>query len=159
MNEHEALIHQFYKAFQALDADAMKACYHPDIQFSDPAFPALKGAEAGAMWSMLTDTLKKSEGPWKLTCSNIMVKGNQGTCRWEAHYVLSLTGRKIHNIIDARFEFRDGKIYRHTDDFDFYRWARMAFGWKGMLLGWTSFFRAKVQGTVAARLRKFMERV
>jgi hypothetical protein len=42
----------------------------------------------------------------------------------------------VHNVIDARFTFRDGKIIRHVDTFDLYRWAGMALGFKGKLLGW-----------------------
>ena len=33
----------------------MAACYAPDVQFSDPVFPDLRGREAGAMWQMLTE--------------------------------------------------------------------------------------------------------
>ena len=32
----------------------MAACYAPDVTFSDPVFPDLRGAQAGAMWRMLT---------------------------------------------------------------------------------------------------------
>ncbi|NJN40957.1 MAG: nuclear transport factor 2 family protein [Flammeovirgaceae bacterium] len=132
----------------------MKSCYHPNIHFSDPVFPDLNGQEVGRMWGMLIDALKKSEGGWKLTFSGITTSGDRGKCRWEAHYVFSGTGRKIHNLIDAEFTFKDGKIIGHTDRFDFYRWARMAFGVKGLALGWTPFFKKKVQATVARRLEK-----
>ena len=53
---------------------------------------------------------------------------------------------------------QDGKIIDHTDTFDFYRWARMAFGVKGILLGWTPFFKSKVQLTVKKALAKFTSR-
>jgi len=33
-----ALIQRFYEAFQRSDAEAMAACYAPDVQFSDPVF-------------------------------------------------------------------------------------------------------------------------
>ncbi|MCB9298566.1 MAG: hypothetical protein H6559_36450 [Lewinellaceae bacterium] len=46
---------------------------------------------------------------------------------------------------EASFQFRDGKIIRHTDRFGFYRWARQAFGIPGLLLGWTGWFRARVR--------------
>lgn len=55
---------------------------------------------------------------------------------WEARYDFTATGRKVHNIIDATFEFADGKIIRHRDHFDLHRWAGMALGLKGKLLGW-----------------------
>jgi len=42
----------------------------------------------------------------------------------------------VHNVIDAKLEFKDGKIVRHTDTFDLWRWAGMALGMKGKLMGW-----------------------
>lgn len=42
----------------------------------------------------------------------------------------------MHNVIDARFTFRDGKIIRHVDTFDLHRWSGMALGLTGKLLGW-----------------------
>jgi ketosteroid isomerase-like protein len=158
MHPNAQLIQRFYAAFQNMDADAMKSCYHSNIHFSDPAFPDLKGAQAGAMWSMLIENLKKGKGGWKLEFSNIAANDTEGSAHWEAHYTLSSTGNQIHNIIDARFQFQDGKIIRHVDSFDFYRWARMGFGLKGTLLGWAPFFKKKVQATVNGLLVKYMER-
>ena len=154
MNDHEEVIKKFYSSFQSLDVEGMKSCYHPDVRFSDPVFPDLKGPEVGAMWAMLIDALKKGDGGWKLTFSQVAAMGDNGKCRWEAHYVFSGTGRRVHNVIDAEFAFKEGKIVKHTDRFDFYRWARMAFGFTGLLMGWTPFFKNKVQVTVARRLAK-----
>jgi ketosteroid isomerase-like protein len=46
VHPNEALIERFYRAFQARDAATMGTCYHPDIVFSDPAFPELRGLDA-----------------------------------------------------------------------------------------------------------------
>ena len=53
VHAHEALVREFYARFAARDAEGMAACYHPDIAFSDPVFPMLRGDEAGDMWRML----------------------------------------------------------------------------------------------------------
>lgn len=156
MHPNARLIQQFYSSFQNLDAAGMARCYHPQVQFRDPVFPDLQGAEAGAMWSMLTTTVKKANSGWTLTVENIQADDHHGSCTWHAHYTFSQTGRKVHNIIQASFEFADGTILRHTDTFDFYRWARQAFGFTGVLIGWTPFFQKKVQATVAARLNNFI---
>jgi ketosteroid isomerase-like protein len=158
MHPHEQLIHNFYTAFQKLDADGMKNCYHADIQFSDPAFPDLNGNKAGAMWAMLIENLKKGKGGWKLEFGNISANETEGRAHWEAYYTLSSTGNQVHNRIDAYFQFQEGKIVRHVDAFDFYRWARMGFGVKGILFGWAPFFKKKVQTTVNGLLIKYMER-
>jgi len=46
---HAALIERFYQAFDEGDGDTMAACYAPDVRFSDPVFPDLRGSRAGAM--------------------------------------------------------------------------------------------------------------
>ena len=79
------------------------------------------------------------------------------SAHWEPTYLFSATGRVVHNITDAEFEFDDaGLITRHTDRFDFWRWARQALGAPGLLLGWTPLLRARVRTQAAANLKRFM---
>ena len=49
---------------------------------------------------------------------------------------LGETGKKVHNVIDARFTFRDGLIATHHDTFDLRAWMAQAMGVTGVLLGW-----------------------
>ena len=147
-----AIIEAFYKSFQQLDANGMKACYHPDIEFSDPVFPNLTGDAAGAMWTMLC---KRAEN-FHLTYSDISADETSGTAQWQAQYKFSATGRKVHNIITANFEFKDGKIIKHNDHFNFWRWSRMALGVSGVLLGWTPLLQNKVRATANQNLQIFM---
>jgi len=149
----KALIEKFYSAFKNLDAETMANCYHKDIVFKDPAFGILKGVKAKNMWRMLCANQKGKD--FKISFSNITFKDVKGTANWEAHYTFSKTGRKVHNKITATFEFKDGKIIKHTDSFNLYRWAQQAFGTTGYLIGWTSFFRKKLQKQTNAMLSKF----
>jgi ketosteroid isomerase-like protein len=152
MHPNAKLISDFYSAFQRRDADAMAACYHPEAEFSDPAFPGLRHAEVTSMWRMLAERGKDLE----LTFTDVQADDRTGRAHWDARYTFSGTGRKVLNRIDAEFEFRDGKILRHTDRFDFWRWSSQALGPVGMLLGWTPFLRNKVQSQARASLEKFM---
>ena len=129
---HAQLIETFYGAFQKRDADTMVSCYHPNVWFSDPVFQDLKGPRAGAMWRMLCERATTLT----LEYSGVDADDKTGRAHWEARYDFTATGRKVHNVIDARFEFADGKIVRHADSFDLWRWAGMALGPKGKLLGW-----------------------
>ena len=61
MHAHETLIRDFYAAFARHDAEAMARCYHADIFFTDPVFPALRGRDAGDMWRMLLSRAKDLE--------------------------------------------------------------------------------------------------
>jgi hypothetical protein len=62
----------------------------------------------------------------------------------------------VHNIIDATFTFRDGKIVRHVDRFDLWRWAGMALGVTGKLLGWTPIVQGKIRAQAAQGLDAFI---
>ncbi|MES2072960.1 MAG: nuclear transport factor 2 family protein [Pseudomonadota bacterium] len=148
MHTNARLIETFYQAFQKLDAESMAACYAPEVQFSDPVFPALHGREAGDMWRMLTTKAQN----FSLVFDGIEADDKQGRAHWVATYTFSQTGNTVVNDIQARFEFRDGKIVRHVDSFDLWKWARQALGLKGLLLGWTPLVRNAVQAQAAKGL-------
>lgn len=154
MHPHAQLIERFYQAFQKRDAAGMARCYHPEVHFSDPAFPELRGARAGAMWTMLCAKGKDL----RLEYRDVQADDRTGSAHWEAWYTFSKTGRPVHNQIDARFEFRDGLIVRHQDRFDFHRWASQALGPAGRLLGGFGFLRRKVQAMAAKGLDEFIAR-
>lgn len=151
---NESLIERFYGAFAACDGAAMEACYAPDVHFSDPVFPDLRGAEAGAMWRMLTGQAKDLE----IELLEHESDGERGSARWLARYTFTQTGRPVVNDVRASFRFADGLIAEHVDDFDFHRWARQALGPAGLLLGWTPFIRSAVRRRARASLDEFLAR-
>src|SRR5688572_5589741 len=142
-----ALIEKFYTAFAHADAEGMVSCYTDDIAFEDPAFGPLKAEDAKNMWRMLVNP------GLSLLFSKVWADDNKGGAHWEATYIFSKTGRKVINKIDAEFEFRDGKISKHTDHFSFWKWSAQALGTPGLLLGWTPFLRNKVRQQALERLR------
>lgn len=146
------LITTFYTGLSELNAEKMIACYHDDILFEDPGFGKLKGERAKNMWRMLC----KNAQNFRIEFSEINVDDHTGSAHWEAWYSFSQTGRSVHNIIDAQFEFKEGKIIKHTDHFNLHRWASQALGWKGKLLGGTGFFKKKLHQKTNRLLDKFM---
>ncbi|MCK8523265.1 nuclear transport factor 2 family protein [Aquimarina sp. D1M17] len=146
------VIEKFYTAFSKLDADTMISCYHDDIVFEDPGFGKLEGERAKAMWQMLCANARD----FTLEYSDVKANDTSGSAHWEAKYTFSQTGRKVHNRIDAEFEFKDGKIIKHTDHFNLHRWASQAIGWKGKLLGGTGFFKKKLIQQTNRLLDKYM---
>lgn len=149
---NDPLIEKFYASFQQKDWKSMHACYHDEVVFSDPVFPMLKGSQAKAMWHMLVTSARDLS----ITCINSKANEQTGSCDWEAKYIFSKTGAPVHNRIHAEFTFKDGKIIRHADTFDLTRWAGMALGLPGKLLGWTPWMHAKIRATAAAGLAKFV---
>ena len=154
MNANEATLKRFYEAFQQRDAATMAACYAPDVQFSDPVFPDLRGADAGTMWKMLCERGKDL----KVDFRDVRADDKAGAAHWDAWYTFSTTGRHVHNSIDATFEFRDGRIVRHADRFDLHRWAGQALGTPGKLLGWTPFLQNKIRAMAGKGLADWKAR-
>jgi ketosteroid isomerase-like protein len=147
-----AVINRFYEAFARRDAEAMTACYAPDVRFADPAFGELHGDEARAMWRMLVERGKDLE----VVHSKVAADADGGSAHWDADYTFSATGRKVHNSIDARFRFEGGLIADHKDSFDLYRWARQALGPIGLLLGWTPPVQSKIRSGARESLDEYM---
>ena len=154
MNTNEQLIHNFYTAFQQLDAKAMNACYSDDIVFYDPVFELLRADEAKAMWEMLCKNAKD----FTLSFENIKDLGdNYYTCDWVASYTFSKTGRKVVNKIKAHMMIVDGIIIEHSDAFSLHKWSIQALGFSGWLLGLNSFYQRKIKNTARRNLLRFRE--
>ena len=153
MHPNAELVDTFYRSFAARDAAGMAACYHSEVHFTDPVFD-LRGPDVSAMWAMLCDRGQDLVVDFR----DVEADDRTGRAHWDATYTFSATGRGVRNSIDARFEFRDGRIVRHVDSFDFWRWSRQALGLPGVLLGWSALLRAKVARTAARSLERHAAR-
>jgi ketosteroid isomerase-like protein len=148
---NDTLIQRFYAAFARGDGATMAACYAPVSHFRDPVFQDLDGAQAGAMWRMLTG----SSRDFRLELLEHDSDVSSGTAHWLAHYTFSQTGRPVVNDVHASFRFAGGLITDHVDAFDFRHWAAQALGPRGQLLGWTPLVRSAVQRRARASLDRF----
>jgi ketosteroid isomerase-like protein len=136
-----ALIERFYDAFSRHDGPAMVACYHPNAEFSDDVFGDLDAAHVSGMWKMFCETGKDL----RVEASDVRADDRSGSATWNAWYTFAATGRPVHNVIQARFEFADGLIRRHEDSFSFPAWASQALGTPGKLFGRLPFLRKAVR--------------
>src|ERR671938_214767 len=110
---NEGVIERFYDAFSRKDGAAMADCYAPDVSFWDPVFNDLRGAEAGAMWRMLTAQARDLS----IELLDREADAERGTARWRARYTFTQTGRPVVNEVKASFHFREGRIVEHRDEF------------------------------------------
>jgi ketosteroid isomerase-like protein len=154
MHPNAETIQRFYTAFQYRNGHEMASCYHRDIHFSDEVFTNLRGPAAGAMWRMLLDRATDL----RIEFTDVHADDRSGHAHWEAWYTFTNTGRPVHNVIDARFEFRSGKIIRHRDAFSFWQWSRQALGPVGLLLGWSPFVKRRARREAAKNLERFVQR-
>jgi hypothetical protein len=151
--ENEAVIQQLYASLSKKDGDGMASCYAEKCQFQDPVFGRLHNEEVSAMWQMLT---KRAKGNVDVSIHKISTSGNKGTASITASYEFSKTGRMINNHIHASFVFENGKITQQKDEFDLWKWSRMALGMPGVLLGWSPLIQNKIRFNASDSLRKFM---
>jgi len=150
---NQQLITTFYTAFQKKDYKTMQSCYADNATFSDPVFVNLNATEARAMWEMLCIRGKDLE----LTFKNVTATaGNQASAEWEAHYTFSASNRKVINNVKGEFWIENGKIVKHVDTFDFYKWSKQALGIGGLLFGRTNFLKKKVRQLAMKSLTDFM---
>lgn len=150
MHPNAQLITDFYTGFSKRDAAPMRAIYAPDAHFTDEAFPDLRGTAPGDMWTMLCENATGL----RIEFRDVQADDTQGSAHWEAWYKFQ-GKRDVHNIIEAKFTFSNGKVTRHVDSFDFYRWSKQALGPLGLLLGWTPMIKSAVQKQAGAALAKW----
>ncbi len=131
----------------------MQNCYADDAVFNDPVFVNLNATEVRAMWEMFC--IKGND--LHIQFSNIEGGEKKGSAEWIATYTFSKTGRRVVNHIKADFSFANGKIIKHTDKFNFYRWSSQALGIAGVLLGWTPLLKNKVRKEAMKNLKDFMK--
>jgi ketosteroid isomerase-like protein len=154
MDKNKVLIERFYSAFQKLDHKTMNECYSEDAVFNDPVFGLLHGDEVRAMWEMLC----RNARDLSLTYSDIFTDDEEYyTCRWTATYIFSRMGNKVTNNIKAFMRIQNGKITEHSDGYRLSTWIAQAFGWKGVLFGWTGFMKRAIQKKARKNLQSFMQ--
>jgi len=152
MNTIENIVDTFYRAFAKRDFSTMNTFYHKDAQFSDPVFQYLECDQIKAMWHMLCESGKDLQ----ISHGTIGVYDNSARVTWKAVYTFSKTGNIVHNEIRSELFFKDKLIINHFDSFNFYRWARMALGTPGLLLGWTNYMQQQVKSNAKKQLEKFI---
>ena len=149
------LIQEFYNSFAAGDAKGMIICYHEDILFDDPAFGSLQGDRAKAMWEML---LSNKDTKPLITYEILEVNKKRAKVFWTAEYTYGPKKRKVVNKVTANFEFKDGKVIKHIDDFNLWAWSKQALGASGYLLGWSAFMRDQIQKKTGKLLNSYLKK-
>src|ERR1700709_2683926 len=91
---------RFYAAFDRRDGEAMAAAYAPAGHFQAPVFADLTGAEAGAMWRMLTRTARDLKVE--------LAEHDERSAHWIATYTFSATGRPRANAAHATLKIQHG---------------------------------------------------
>lgn len=152
--QNEELINKFYTSFTQKNSQGMVECYSDTVEFEDPVFGKIAGSKPKAMWMML---LERSSG-LVVTYSNVKGTEEGGSADWIAEYDFSKTNRRVRNQVHAEFIIQDGKITQHKDSFSLWKWAGMALGITGYLLGFTPAVQNKIKSEAMSGLELYMKR-
>ena len=116
-------------------------------------FGELNGDSVKKMWEML---LSNKDAQFKLTFSDIHEKNNFVYAKWQASYYYGPHKRFVVNSVNAKFKFSENKIILHEDQFNLWKWSKQAIGLPGVILGWSNFFKSKLQTEANKKLNKFI---
>jgi len=146
------LLRKFFKSFMNGDIESMLECYHDEVIFYDQVFGELEGEEVKTMWRML---FQYSRGNLQVSYKDLNADDFSGSGKWRAVYHFGQKRRKVINLIESKFKFKDNKIIEHRDHFDLWKWSSQALGWKGWLFGWSYYFQLKIQKKSREKLMTF----
>lgn len=154
MHPNEQLLEKFFNALQRKDINAVIECLDQEVVYSDPIFKNLQGRTTRAYWHMMLEKLPDLKVEYK----NIKANDNSGSACWYCIYNYTKTDRLIRYKIKAKFKFKDGKIFSHTDSYSLWRWAGKALGLTGYFLGFTAFVRNQIRTDAINGLNIYMKR-
>lgn len=151
MHPHETLLRRLFDRLAARDAAGAAGCYHPDVFFTNPLFPRVRGADVEALWAMVFEDLPGLE----VRVCAIAADEAGGHAAWRASYGFGRHARPVSTAGRSLFAFRDGLICRHYDHFSSWRWSAQALGPWGAALGWFGPFRWAVRQALSRRFDRF----
>jgi len=149
MHPHEALVRRFYACLASRDPEGAARCYHPDVFFSDPLFPRLRGEAVTHLWRLRLEP----QAAWEVRLLEASGDGDGALARWTARE--RFRGRAVAIEGRSMFAFRDGLISRHYDHYSLWRWLARALGPAGFALGWFGPLRWAVRRRAARSLERF----
>ena len=143
------LLQRLFSSLNRKDDKTMATCYHPKATFQDIAFKLKGKQDIHDMWRMIC------AGDIRATFEVVQADDETGRVRVVDEYTFSDTGRRVRNVIDSRFTFKDHLVVEHRDTCDPHEWAAMAMGGvRGFLAGRVGPLRRL---KARRKLRKFVE--
>lgn len=151
---NKEIVTQFYAAFEKKDSKTMNSFLADNVSFEDPAFGKLEGDDVKYMWQFLTENAKD----FSVTFSVKEEKDQKVSAQWTAQYTFSATGNTVINKVSSAFEFENGKITHHKDDFDLKKWVKQSLGGAAGFFGGSFFIKNAVQKQSRNYLMKYKKK-
>ena len=127
MHPNALLLERLFFSLNQHDHEAMAACYHSQATFTDIAFNLHGRHQIHAMWHMIC---KPGDHTSDICAMFNVIHANdqRGWVNLVDDYTFSSTGRRVTNVIDSHFRFKDGLVAEQHDFCDARTWASMAVG-------------------------------
>jgi hypothetical protein len=153
-NSLSSQIETYFDAFSKGDYRTMRSLCDPKITFNDPVYTSLQGKSVFALHHFMAE---RRICP-TITIRSISEKGNRVKVKWTNEYEYATY--KTHISIDVRsiFHFEHTSIISQTDQYNLWKWSKMALGFTGTYLGWTPMFRSTLRRSSQQSLATFIQK-
>lgn len=124
---------------------------HPGIQYFDPLYAALQGADV-----LKLKRYEASFAGFNVKWGDVSDEGDgYFTIPWIKEYTYPVTGRKVKVAGKSYLHLENGRVAGHSEAFSLHRWAKDAYGIAGWFLGSIFFFQRKMRREAAEKFREF----
>jgi hypothetical protein len=139
-----SVVERFFLAYSKADPVLMSACLHPQISYSDPLFPDLRGVRVGLRWHWQL----RHATDFKLQKQIIFLDERKAQLKLDIAYLWHR--RAVHHQVLSTLTIWDDMIVRHVDEYPYWQYAKQAQGLAGYVFGGFGWAQSVVQRRAAA---------
>lgn len=143
------LTERLFSALQRREPEAIAACYEANAIFRAPILGDVLAHNLGPLWRAVFSSTRENALAYTIVDVGLISARVEGV----ASYVLVFSDRAVTTKFVATLRIRDLRIVYHEDNFDPWLWAQMAYGTRGLALGWSKAWQRRMRGQIRADLR------
>ncbi len=152
VNEEIAAVRQvtnrLFSAIHRHDSSTIVACYDSTGVFAAPLLGEVPAEHLERFWRRVFSTTRDHVLTFRIVDVGLVNARVQG----RVSYVLLASGRRVTCRFDSMLHVRDRLIRHHVDSFDAWGWAHMAYGTKGLMLGWSNTWQRRLSDDLRTSL-------
>jgi len=137
-----------FSALHRRNPSAIAACYDSAGVFTTPILGDVPAQHLERFWMRLFSRTRDHVLKFKIVDAGLVNARVEG----RVSYVLLASGRRVSCPFDSMLHVRDRLIRHHVDNFDPWGWAQMAYGTKGLMLGWSNTWQRRLSNNLRSSL-------
>lgn len=153
MNANEELLHIFFRSLKSKNFIQLADCYAKNATFTNPVYISLNKTLTVAMFNMY---IRNAEN-LRLDFKNITADHHSGSAEWLITYTTAKKNKVVIKYLKSHFTFKNEKIVKQVDDFNFYNYIRQIKGATGFMFGWARLYKTSVQNSAMKELIRFKD--